>query len=71
MNLEARALAAGSGVKMERRGKGRASNFLSGADAGHRRHIIALGLIALLEAIMSPPLVNVVCDVTGTRSWRS
>src|SRR2546426_10882274 len=32
-----------------------ASNTLSAADAGHRRHIIARGLIALLEAIVSPP----------------
>ena len=43
-NLEARALAAVSGVK-EDRSEARIS--LSAADAGHRRHIIALGLIAL------------------------
>ena len=49
MNLEARDLAAVSGVKVERRGGKRASKTLSAADAGHRRHIIALGLIALLR----------------------
>src|SRR5436190_20927585 len=47
LNLEARALAAVAGVKVERRGQTGASNTLSAADAGHRRHIIALGLIAL------------------------
>jgi fructose-specific phosphotransferase system component IIB len=48
LNLEARALAAVAGVKVERRGEKGASNTLSAADAGHRRHIIALGLIALV-----------------------
>ncbi len=47
LNLEARALAVVSGLKVERRGQEGASNTLSAADAGHRRHIIALGLIAL------------------------
>jgi len=42
-------LAAVAGVKVERRGQGGASNTLSAADAGHRRHIIALGLIALAQ----------------------
>ena len=44
LNLEARALAAVSGVKEDRSA---ARISLSAADAGHRRHIIALGLIAL------------------------
>ena len=44
MNLEARALAAVSGVKEDRSA---ARISLSAADAGHCRHIIALGLIAL------------------------
>src|SRR6266496_1387138 len=46
LNLEARALAAVSGVKEDRSA---ARISLSAADAGHRRHIIALGLIALLR----------------------
>ncbi len=46
LNLEARALAAVSGVKEDRSA---ARISLSAADAGHRRHIIALGLIALAQ----------------------
>jgi len=52
LNLEARALAAVSGVKVERRGQGGASNTLSAAHAGHRRHMIARGLIALLGRLI-------------------
>src|SRR6266496_2255355 len=41
----------GGGVRSQggAKGEGGASNTLSAADAGHRRHIIALGLIALAQ----------------------
>src|SRR5947208_12746428 len=51
LNLEARALAAVSGVKEDRSA---ARISLSAADAGHRRHIIALVLIALAQQPWRP-----------------
>src|SRR6266496_6781585 len=48
--IEPRGEGLGGGVRGQggAQGANGASNTLSAADAGHRRHIIALGLIALL-----------------------
>src|SRR5213596_3646657 len=55
--IEPRGEGLGGGVRSQGGAQGAkgASNTLSAADAGHRRHIIALGLIALLGATVSPP----------------
>src|SRR5437870_201244 len=47
LNLEARGLGGGVRGQGGAQGAKGASNTLSAADAGHRRHLIALGLIAL------------------------
>ena len=47
LNLEARGLGGGVRGQGGAQGAKGASKTLSAADAGHRRHIIALGLIAL------------------------
>src|SRR5438094_5126915 len=58
VNLEARALAAVSGVKEDRSA---ARISLSAANAGHRRHIIAQGLIALEREFSFRPCWLCVC----------